>query len=236
MRTLELSKFTKQEQDFLQQLLKTLAEAENSELETGKLLTEGRAICEKYGEFINFLYNLPFTPRTGYRRIKTYDRACEIWPQEIVDLAIKRRMRIVGYTDEKPMGLLEDLKLTVPKILTRKLIDRYLSEVEVRIRREGQVYEEKSSHEALKDCFQTLERNVRGLTLQERQKFLKDLVGLQMAFLGAWKPQTFSPTQIPQDMWLNRRGGQPKSPETRKRIRESALKRWERVREAKGEK
>jgi hypothetical protein len=202
-----------------------LSKGEFSELGTGRRIVQVRAILEKYGIFWRFLKRLPFTERTAYRRIKSYERAVQMWPEEVVDAAIERRLRIVGWSEQTPMGLFE--KLDPPKTLTPSKIEEYLMQAEVQVRR-NQATNNSSSDEILKMCFRFVERNTRSLPPEERKQFLDNLVGLQMTLLGAWKPQTFSPAPIPQDFW-----GGKMAPETRGQIAKSTAERWKRIKAAK---
>src|SRR4029077_317125 len=91
------SNMTRDEQVIVRRLTKELNEEyETSQLQTGKWIVEARAICEKYGVFWRWLKTLPFTERTAYRRVKSYERAAKMWPEEVVEAAIKRRLRIIG--------------------------------------------------------------------------------------------------------------------------------------------
>jgi hypothetical protein len=206
--------------------LKALSEPETSELGTGKRIVEVRAILEKYGIFWRFLAMLPFTERTAYRRIKSYERAVEMWPPAVVDAAIERRLRIIGWTSETPMGFYEN----VPAPSKTQNIEEYLMQAEVQVRR-NQATNNSSSDEILKTCFRSIERSTRNLQPEERKTFLDNLVGLQMTLLGAWKPQTFSPVPIPQDFW-----GGKMATETRGQIAKTTAERWKRIKAAKAAK
>src|SRR4029077_3127162 len=131
------SNMTRDEQVIVRRLPKELNEEyETSQLQTGKWIVEARAICEKYGVFWRWLKTLPFTERTAYRRGKRYERAAKKWPgegvgggnqrpEEVVEAAIKRRLRIIGWTNEKPMGFFENVPAP-PKNLTPQKIEEYL--------------------------------------------------------------------------------------------------------------
>jgi hypothetical protein len=203
-----------------------LSKGEFSELGTGRRIVQVRSILEKYGIFWRFLKKLPFTERTAYRRIKSYERAVQMWPEEVVTAAIERGLKIVGWTAENPMGFYENVP-PPSKTLTPSKIEEYLMQAEVQVRR-NQAINNSSSDEILKMCFRFVERNTRNLQPEERKTFLDNLVGLQMTLLGAWKPQQFSPTQIPQDFWSGK-----VAPETRGQISKSTAERWKRIKAAK---
>ena len=213
-----------------------LSMAETSELDTGKRIVEARSILEKYGTFWRFLEELPFTPRTAYRRIKTYERAVQMWPEKVVDAAIERKLKIVGWTSDRPMGYFEHVE-DPPKILTPLKVNEYLNRAELLVRRRvnPEIAKGIDPYAALKECFRLVERTTQSLPPDERVRFLDDLVGLEMTLLGIDEPKKFTPAQVPQDFWTSQ-GGYARSTETRERIRKSATERWERVKAAKAAK
>jgi hypothetical protein len=210
-----------------------LAGPEISELETGRRLVAVRQALERAGGFARFLDTLPFTYRTAYRRIKAYERACEMWPKEMVEAAIARRLKIVGASNEKPMGLYEDIRIDgkPPKNLAQYIdFADYLSREEIRVLRHSKPSTRGlSAYETLKLCFRFVDKNTRSLPPKERRSFLSDLVGLEMTLLGATTPQEFDPAEIPPEFW---QGGR-QSPETRARIARSTSERWKRIKQSK---
>jgi hypothetical protein len=224
--SLKLSEMGSEEKKTVLREHLALSNPETSELSTGRRIVQVRSILEKYGIFWSFLKKLPFTERTAYRRIKSYERAVKMWPEEVVDAAIERRVRIIGWTSENPMGFYENIP-PPSKNLTPQKIEEYLMQAEVQVRR-TQATNDSSSPEILKMCFRFVERNTRSLPPEERKIFLDNLVGLQMTLLGAWKPQNYSPAPIPQDFW-----GGKMAPETRGQIAKSTAERWKRIKAAK---
>jgi hypothetical protein len=210
------------------------AEFEYSELDTGRRILLVRDILQKYQRFSAFLYDsgLPLTGRTGYRRMRTYERATEIWPQEVIDAAIKRRLKVIGITPEKLMGLYEDVPAP-PKSLTPQKVEKFLDSAELFVRRSSLQRSTKAlqAYPALKQCFRFVERATQSLSSKERPQFLKDLVGLEMALFGVDEPRGFAPTKIPPNFWTSQLG-YARSSETRARISKAATERWERVRRA----
>lgn len=205
-------------------------EVERSELETGQLLVEVRTILEptgRYGAFLETLASL-FTLRTAYRRIKLYERACEIWPLQVIDAAIIRKLRIVGSTAEKPMGHYENI--SVPKnVNTAAKADGFLTAAELEVMKSsGQKSESLDVYDRLKRCFRAVSPQMRGLTDKERDQFLDDLVGMLLTVGNDAKPRKFEPTQVPAEFWGGR-GSAFKTEATRQKMRESVAKRWERI-------
>jgi hypothetical protein len=210
---------------------------EASELETGKLLCEARSVLEREGRFLDFLNGMPFTARTAYRRIKIYERAMQMWPEEVVDAAIARRLPLIGWSPEKPLGVYEDIPAP-PRNLTPQKIEEFLQRAEMEARRRASQRTQKTRdpRAALRSCFQFIAKNTQFLSSlpeDERMTFLADLVGLEMTLFGAEDTQKFEAVRVPQDFWSSRGGG--RSAEARARISEAATRRWERVREAKEE-
>jgi hypothetical protein len=226
-------KMTEGERDIVLRETQILADHEICELDTGKRIVLVRSILQKYKLFHSWLRHLPFTERTSYRRIKTYERALEMWPGEtgrmILEAAIERRLQIVGWSNEKPMGLFEDVEEDPPKTGTPDKVNEYLNRLELLVRRASQ--QEQLPIElwdAERKSFQAVERIIRHLPAEKHDTFLSDFVGLMMSLLGADKPQKFTPSLIPQEFWL---GGSMRSAETRERISKAATRRWERVKE-----
>src|ERR1700674_490979 len=124
-----LSKMNAEERRTVKREHLALSMPETSELSTGKRIVQVRTILEKYGIFWRFLKTLPFTERTAYRRIKSYERAAQMWPEEVVNAAIERRLRIIGWTAETPMGFFENVPAP-SKNLTPQEIEEYLIEAE----------------------------------------------------------------------------------------------------------
>ena len=212
-----------------------LSKGEISELDTGRRIVLVRSILEKYSKFWYFIGQLPFTERTAYRRIKTYERAVKLWPEEVVEAAIERRLKVIGWTNEKPMGLFEDVEHP-PKTLPPPKVNEYLNRAELLVRRASQEAKPViDAYAALKRCFRLVERATQSLPPNERVRFLDDLVGLEMTLLGVDESKKFAPAQVPQDFWTSQ-GGYTRSSETRERIRKAATERWERVKAAKAAK
>jgi hypothetical protein len=228
---------TAEERATLRREIQYLDEPEESELATGKSLATCRAILEKYRRFLLFLDTTKMAQRTVYRRLRTYDVARKLWPQEVIDAAIDRKLRIIGSSKEKPMGLYEDVP-TPGKNLTPQEIELYLSQAE------KQVYQSTlpndgslslDAYDRLKLCFRTVDKLTRDLTTKEREVFLEDLVGVAMSLLGTKESQSFVQTTIPSDFWQLPRGSFTRSGEMRSRTSEAALGRWSRIRGAKGQ-
>jgi hypothetical protein len=237
-RALDLFKdLSAEEKAKAQRISMALEEIETSELATGKLLIQARAIFEKYGLFWRFLNTCPFTERTAYRRIKTYERALQMWAEEVVEVAIKQSLAIIGSTNEQPMGFFENVPAPARNLTTQK-IREYLVQAEVEARRKAESASKEGldAYELLKMCFRQIQRGTNEMSPKERETFLKDLVGVEMTLLGATGPQKFTPVEIPQDFWTAPKGSFTRSPETRARMVEAARSRWERVKEAKLEK
>jgi hypothetical protein len=229
-----------EDRDKLRLLAEQLKTPEISELETGKKLVEASAICEKYRAFLRFLDQLPFTKRTAYRRIRMYERAIEMWPYEVVQRAIARRIPMIGVTAEKPMGAYEDIDVPFERSTdwheesvefpnpppTTQDINEFLIQAELEVRR-GKA-KKRDPRVLLKECFKTMEQSARHMVdLDERQKFMTDLIGLTMTlFTGADAPETFSPCEIPEEFWTNSAGRYPRTPEIRDRFRAAANARW----------
>jgi hypothetical protein len=231
--SIDWDKLTPEERDSVRRDAKALSDPEicDGELGTGALLVRARSVLEKYGEFLAFLKTLHYTERTLYRRIKAYERACELWPSEVVDAAIKRKLRIIGATNEKPMGAFEDIP--APKNLTPQKIEEFLNEAEIQARRSASGPSgDENAYESLKACFRTVEQMTRSLNPKEQTKFLEDFVGMMMTLIGIKESWRFEKTQIPSDFWGGR-GGHPRSKDVRERISKAASERWKRVREAK---
>jgi len=233
---------TAEDLSILQRVIGELEEQETSELATGKLLVEARAVCEKYKIFARFLKKLPFTERTAYRRIRAYERAVQMWGEQGVDRAIVRKTPMVGVTAQKPMGLYEDLPFTAdgedvhpdsvelaePTRPFEEQIEDYLitAELEVHRRAKGKT-KKRSRHDLLKKCFRAMEQSARDISTGDREVFLADLVALAMTlFVGAKNEQKFTPAPIPQDFWMRSLGGYERTPKIRKRISAAAKERW----------
>jgi hypothetical protein len=220
-------------------LFRELAEPETSELATGKKLVEAREIAQKYGEFLRFLETLPFTTRTAYRRIRMYEKASEMWPEDVVDRAIARRIPMIGVTAAKPMGAYEDVEkphmrdpetgmpIEAWDITTGEKTEDFLIQAELQVRREAKrTTKKRNPRDLLKKCFKAVEQSARSLSGKEREAFLDDLVGLEITLLrGANEPQTFTPAQIPADFWTVPLGGYIRTPEIRRRFTVAAIKR-----------
>jgi hypothetical protein len=243
------SGMTPPERAEMHRLLQLLMIPERHELETGKLLVEARNIAEKYREFLQFLNTLPFTVRTAYRRIKMYERAVEMWPAEMIVRAIERRSPMLGVTNEKPMGLYEDLAppdldetaqyladlddLPIsrsPYIAIEEKIENYLAWAELQVRRGAKGAKKKlSPRYLLKNSFKAMELATRHLPDGQQETFLDDLVGLAMTlFVGTNASRTFSPARIPEDFWTLPVGRYVRSPEVRGRFSDAAKQRYER--------
>lgn len=211
--------------------IKALEGPEASELETGKRLVAVRSICEPYSIFKEVLLSLPFASRTAYRRIRLYDTAVKIWPEEIVEAAIERKMQFVGVpgvSADRPMGNYEGIEVP-KKNLTPDKIEEFLVFAEMEVRRSRTDPQPVEAHDALRRSFRQTEVLLRSLSPEERITFVEDIVGLQMTLAGIRSPQKFEPTEIPSDFWP---GERISSVETRNRIRLGSLARWQRKREA----
>jgi hypothetical protein len=199
-----------------------------SELEIGKRIVAVRPLLETMGEFQRFIRAIPsFSERTAYRRIKSYERAVEMWPEAVIDAAIVRGLQVIGWEADKPMGFYEDVPLP-PKPLTPQKIEDFLIRAEQQVRLRVETGEGLSFPDLLKTSFKMFLKQIRSLPVEEREPFLKELVGLQMTVVGV-SPQKFAPAMIPTDFWT----AGVRSPETRARISRSAAERWKRVKEAK---
>src|SRR5260370_29142437 len=156
---------SREERQTRSRLFQVLNKPETSELATGKSLVEARAITEKYKEFLRFLETLPFTIRTAYRRIKMYDKACEMWPVEVVDRAIARKIPMFGVTAQKPMGAYESVKTpTSLDITTGEKIEDFLIQAELQVRRNAKgTTKKRSARDLLKKCFRMVEQSGRHL-------------------------------------------------------------------------
>jgi hypothetical protein len=219
---------TTTEQAAMMRLNGVLMEPEISDLNTGKHLVKARTLLEPYGGFLDYLIGLPFTYRTAYRRIKTYERALEIWPKELVEAAIERKLRIFGWSQEKPMGVFEDVEVP-PKNLTPEKAREYLNRAELLVRRAPPA-SAFNAYSALKECFRFVERRTRNLPPEDRAGFLDDLVGLEMTLLEANPVREFRATEVPTEFWA---GASSVSPKTRTSLSKAATDRWERIRKAK---
>jgi hypothetical protein len=218
------SKFETPERVRLRQLLETLkAEYAESEIGTGKMLVEIRALTQPHGEMARFLDLLPLTARTAYRRIKSYEKAEEIWPKVVIDAAIEKKLKVVGWSQEKPLGLFEDVDRP-PDNLTPHRASDYLDQAEMHVRllNRRQTVE---PEEALKKCFRMTEKATRSLSNRERVKFLDELVGLQMTLLGVSGSKMFESKYIPREFFIVTAG----SPELRESRSKAAQARWDRI-------
>lgn len=224
----DTSEWSSEDRTAIRKLSKLLNNPQSGDLWTGKHLVEAQRLCEKYLDFARFLPTVNKgvgTARTAYRRIKTYEKACEIWPQDVVDAAIERHLVIVGRSENHPMGVFEEL-VGPPKNLTPEKIEEYLTKAEIEAR--GQANGgDASPYDVLKDAFQKLSLLVRKLPVKNRAKFLTDLVGLEMTLLGVTEAQTFEPASIPSEFWptLNL----TRTADSREKTRKAALERWRRV-------
>jgi hypothetical protein len=236
------SELSSKERQQLDRLFKVLSAPETSELATGKSLLEARALTEPSGNFLRFLETLPFTVRTAYRRIRMYEKARDMWPLEIVDRAIQRRIPMIGVTADKPMGAYEDLEppaiedddidLDHPlgpvegKPLGERIED-FLIQAELQVRLVKRATKSRNPRDLLKKCFRAVEQSARHLSAEERADFLNDLVGLEMTLLtGTSATKEFIPARIPDDFWLAPAGGYSRTPEIRSRSSESAREQW----------
>ena len=162
---------TQDQQEIVLREYKILSDHEICELDTGKRIVLVRSILQRYKLFFRWLRDLPFTERTAYRRIKTYERASEMWPTEIVDAAIERRLLIVGWSPERPMGLFESVAEDPPKALTPAKVEDFLNRAELEVRRgvENQPEDPVQPYDVLKRTFQAVERSTRHLPAEEHQ-------------------------------------------------------------------
>lgn len=225
---LDMSALTATEKATVQRALKALREPERSELESGKNIMAVRNLTERIGQFNRFIRSLPFANRTAYRRLSVYQRALEIWPEELVDLAIERRLMIVGNTPEKPMGFFEDIA-PFEGVKTEGRMNEYLTKAQtsVRVGRLRKTRIAPTKRDLVIQCFRVAYQAVQALPEKDRESFLEDLVGSQMSLVGASGSMRFEAKEIEQDFW-------PKaviqSAETRSRISAAATARWERIR------
>lgn len=208
-------------------LLKELQANEVSELQTGMNLIAARAILEKDGLMTAFLKQLPYTMRTAFRRIKTYEKAMAMWPAAVVKAAIAKRLRVLGWADDRPMGFYENVE-PPPSNLNPRQIEDYLAAAELEARRSLFNVKVVSPSEALKDCFRATEKATRTMTKAERKAFLIELVGLQMTLCEVNGSHKFDSESIPSDFWPASRGA-IRSAESRAQVSASMKKRWARL-------
>jgi hypothetical protein len=216
------------EQALLMRVNAVVFEPETCELNTGKYLAMAQAVLTVYrGGWLSYLKGLPFTYRTAYRRINVYERAMKIWPKEVVESAIEHRLKIVGYTETKPMGLFEDM--APPKDLTPQGIEDYLMQAEITARQKAPGGIDIDAYDRLKKCFRLIEKCSRGLGDKERRDFLKDLVGVEITLLTpefADSAPAFKATEIPSDFWKTTIGGYTRTTSTRRRSSKGAKDAW----------
>ncbi len=158
-------------------------------------------------------------------------------PAEVIARAIERRSPMLGVTNEKPMGLYEDLeppdlgdRKNPGCVLPEEKIDFYLTWAELQVRRSSKRPTKKlSSRYLLKNCFKAMEVAARHLPEDGREIFLDDLVGVAMTLLvGTNASRTFTPARIPEDSWTLPVGRYVRSPEVRGRFSDAAKQRYER--------
>lgn len=215
------------ERQIVRQETKRLNGEEGSELETGERIVRVRTILEPYGEFGRWLRGLPSTERTYYRRIKSFERAHQMWPLAVLQAAIARRLQIIGWSEKKPMGLFEDAmqEIELPSRFTQHAIEEYLSALEMYVRRATSQPGD-DPVDVQKQCFRFLENRIVGLP----KEMAGDLIGMLMTLTGVY---VTSARDIPEDFWMKTLRGPARSAESRANYSKSASDRWARLKKAK---
>lgn len=225
---IQWDRLTLDEKNTIRRELKALSVPEKSVLATGRSLIAIRSITETTGDWARALKKLPFVDRTAYRRIKSYEKAKQMWPDELIDAAIARELDIVGTSPEKPMGFYEDIDAFTGRP-TPQRVDAYLTAASLQVRlRDTRVEKNGDSYELLKDCFREVYRSMVALPVAERKKFKEDLVGVILPLFGSTEPETFKARNIPEDFYPTVRGAFERSPESRSRMSQAATARWNR--------
>ncbi len=222
-------RLTAEERATVRRELKNLSVPEKSDLATGRSLIIIRTIMERIGDWAHVVRNLPFADKTAYRRIKLYEKAKELWPDELIEAAIVREVTFVGCNDEKPMGFYEDIDSFTGRP-TAQRIDEYLTNAAIQVRlRDTHFDNNVDSYERLKASFREVYRNLKGMPLSERKKFKEDLIGVIMPLFGATEPEMFKPRNIPDDFYPTARGAFERSPQARSRMAAAQSARWSRL-------
>jgi hypothetical protein len=191
-----------------------------SRIAIGEHLAHVQEVLEgEHGAFGAFLKNFNFTPKTAYRYIIGYKNSM-LLPEPIRKEAIVRGMDIMGYTEDKPLGMYTEAVavLPPPKHPTEIEAKTYLAKLEdmrKKVKKEGlpetvaeEVIDENQMIKAmLHFCSTQLDKLPSGNSqsaVKRKMKVIRTFVGMLLANAGLQSSQTFEPTAVPETMKVYR--------------------------------
>jgi hypothetical protein len=182
----------------------------------GAHLDKIKKLIGPYNGWTKFCKNFNIPVRNADRMIDGYLNAAKTFPEPILRGLAARGVKIVGYDDSKPLGVLTDIvkKLPPPRNPSPEKVNEYLDELDEKVKEKrararkaankGQVVEAepetllRSAYRSCNGAFRRLPNNTR-----TRRKWLDDLIGYLLADFGLSNPQSFSPHAVPEDFRPN---------------------------------
>ncbi len=175
-----------------------------SALAIGEHLSKLReSLSPHYGAFTKLLRRFNFTRVTAYYYMNGYAYAKARLPEMVLKAAMVRGLKIMGRSDEEPLGVYTAVvkKLPPPKTESMERANEYWDQAEVARRKMKAAPEPARTYDletVLKECIRFVDLRFQGLTPQQKGRGARKLIGMMMTKFGITNSQSLDAEAIPE--------------------------------------